>query len=381
MQQQYICKKYVVDDLEPGMEMAKSLYSHNGVIWLTEGTVLTAELIGKLKRLGAGEVEVREYCQSLFDELLVKAKTGQESAAPGKRREVGQLFAIPQSRERESLLEQYEAVLERVRKLFAIMRVYREIDLDEIRKLAHDINGWVSHGPGLINFLYLMPCRQEYLVHHSIHVASISGLIGRLLNNVPAEKVQELTLCGLLHDIGSLTIPVDILLKPGSLSPDEFETVKSHCTRGFKLLQRDHSVSEHVLYGILQHHERMDGSGYPTRADGKRIHLFAKIVGVADVYDAMTSKRSYREKLSPFSVMRTLNTELLGKLDPAACTVFLEYLSKCVMGNIVRLSDGRKAQVVYWNQVNALPVVRTDDDEFLDLSRNKEITIVDVIDG
>jgi HD-GYP domain-containing protein (c-di-GMP phosphodiesterase class II) len=129
----------------------------------------------------------------------------------------------------------------------------------------------------------------------------------------------------------------------------------------------------------LQHHERCDGSGYPLGVGQAEIHRFAKIIGLADTYESLNSSRGNAEALSPFLVMPRLRDEMMAKLDPVSCTAFLEYLTKVMIGNIVLLSDGAKAQVVYWRSSDPQPVVRNDNGQFIDLSKQQQISIVKII--
>lgn len=134
-----------------------------------------------------------------------------------------------------------------------------------------------------------------------------------------------------------------------------------------------------MAYSILQHHERMDGGGYPGRLCGDDIHDYPRIIAVADIYDAMTSERVYHSKDTPFTVVEMISKDAFGKLDPAVCTVFLNNVKDYFIGNLVELSDGRKAEVVFLGQYQAArPVVRTQSGEFLDLERRKDISIIDL---
>lgn len=383
MKNDFVLRRCSVVDLVPGMEIGRAVYSDDGTEWLAEGSQLTEDRIRRLQILGISSLIIRDYrdLASFTEQEIAATIPEQEPVRSGVIAESEPVeLAIAASELKATVSGQYEDVLASMRRIFSVMRVYQQLEREALAAVTEQVLAWTTHGSFITNFLHLIPRREDYLVQHCIHVAAISGIIGRLLD-LPEQALRNVVLCGLVHDIGCLALPTEIFDKKETLSPDEFETVRSHPAIGYKMLQKLRTIPTDVLYGVLQHHERVDGSGYPAAADEKRIHLFGKIVGVADVYEAMTSKRAYREKVSPFTVMRTLNSDMLGKLDPTSSTAFLEYLEKSVLGNIVKLSDGSKAQIVFWHYTAPLPTVRTESGKFIDLSRDKTLSIIEIIEA
>ena len=183
----------------------------------------------------------------------------------------------------------------------------------------------------------------EYSFRHTVNVAVLSGLIAKWMD-LKDQEIQDIVLAGLLHDLGKSIIPRDILLKPDSLSNEEMEFIKRHPVAGYNLVQHE-GYSPAVLLGISQHHERMDGSGYPNGLLAKDISLVPRIVAIADVYDAMTSNKAYRQAETPFTVIEELFREMFNKLDPHICSVFLRNVKGRMVGKKVRLSDGSEAMV------------------------------------
>lgn len=390
MKNQYVLRRCPMRDLKPGMETGRPLFSESGADWLAEGTVLSQELIQRIEKLGFGAVIIREYpidqselehdVEPLGEVVDFAGVDLVESPIDFGAIDLPEPpidFEIAESELHTSVLSQYDQMLMKLQRLYSLLRLNRGIDVEDLQEAADQILAWTFRGSFITNFLHLAPPREDYLPQHSVHVAAISGVIGRLLN-LSEQHMHELVLCGLVHDVGYAAIPADILNKKEALLPEELELIRSHPAKGYKLLEKA-KLPTSVLYGVLQHHERIDGSGYPSAIGERRIHLYAKVVGVADVYAAMTSKRAYREKISPFSVMRTLNGEMLGRLDPTSSTAFLEYLSESVLGDIVKLSDGTKAQVVYWHPGDSQPVVRTEKGKFIDLSRDTSRIITEIV--
>ena len=182
----------------------------------------------------------------------------------------------------------------------------------------------------------------------------------------------------MLHDIGKLSIPDSIIKKPGKLSNEEFAIVKTHTTKGYDILSSQ-TLPDAVKYAALMHHERCDGTGYPRRLKYDKIDRFARLVAIADVYDAMTSARVYRGPMSPFTVVETFEREGLQKYDPEYILVFLEHIVNTYLNNRVLLSDGRKGEVVLINkQALSKPLIQLEDG-FLDLAKHKDIIIEKIL--
>lgn len=196
---------------------------------------------------------------------------------------------------------------------------------------------------------------------------------------MPAKDLRKLGYTGVFHDIGKCRIPLEILNKPDNLDEKEWNIMKQHPIYGYSILKKNKILSNDVLMGVLVHHERKDGSGYPLGLKEEKIHTYGKIVAVADIFDAMMSDRVYRKKRPPFQVAEYISDRSFDSLDPYISRIFLEGISRFFVGNIVRLSDGRIGKIVYIHpQQHTKPVVLAGG-EFLDFSKKMEITIVEII--
>jgi HD-GYP domain-containing protein (c-di-GMP phosphodiesterase class II) len=192
------------------------------------------------------------------------------------------------------------------------------------------------------------------------------------------EETRILTQAGLLHDIGKLLIPKHIISKPSKLTEDEFEEIKMHSIKGYQAL-KDLNLDVRVKYVALMHHEKCDGSGYPNGFKANQIEGFSKIVAIADVYDAMTSNRTYRQAICPFDVVENFERDGFLKYDPGYLMIFLERIVQSYLHNVVRLSDGREGEVVMINKLSlSRPVVRCGN-TFIDLSKEPKLSIESVL--
>ena len=159
-------------------------------------------------------------------------------------------------------------------------------------------------------------------------------------------------------------------MKPGRLTPEEFEEVKRHTIYGYEMLENVKGATGNIKYSVLMHHEKIDGSGYPTGASEDAIPLFPKIIAIADIYDAMTSNRAYRSRMCPFEVIKSFEMQSFGKLDTKTLTIFMKNIANSYLGDFIELNTGEICEIVFINPVRVgQPIVRFGN-EFIDLSRD-----------
>ncbi|GEK33841.1 HD-GYP domain-containing protein [Kurthia sibirica] len=188
----------------------------------------------------------------------------------------------------------------------------------------------------------------EYIYQHSLQVTIYSISIARELG-YNAEEIRQIGIGAMLHDVGKMLIPSDILNKPGRLTNEEFDTMKLHAKYGFDLLRNLHTISLLSAHCAFQHHERLDGSGYPRGLVDFEIHPYAKIIAVADVFDAVTSNRVYRSKMLPSEGMGII-LEGSGTLyDERVVMAFSKTIAVYPNGSVLLLSDGRRGIVCKQN--------------------------------
>ncbi len=367
----YVDKRYGIEDVLPGMEVGRDVLTDGGQVMLTKGTLLTAGAIEGMKMWDITSVMIREKVDAIETPIAVAAKSVPTPIVEN----------VPLSKAQQEFSTHYELTMMQIKKAFGITREIKEAPVEELKELADQSIFPMLDSIGIINHLQMANQQDDYTYQHSVNVSIIAGVLGKWLGYAGA-NLTDLVLAGLLHDIGKTQIPLEVLNKPGVLSAKEKEVMQTHSLLGYKLIKDNPKLSSNVIYAVLQHHERMDGSGYPFNVKGAKLHPYAKIIAVADTYAAMTSQRFYHEKDTPFTVVETMNAEMFNKLDPDICTVFLKNLRNYFVGNIVQLSDGRKAEVVYLGQFIATrPTVCAQDGEFIDLERQKHISIVDVIEA
>lgn len=353
---QAITKSYRLKDVVPGMTVGKPVLGANGRVILGEGIILSDRIIDQLVNWGINQIHIQELNQT----VAAHVQELEEFARQTK--------------------ENYEKTLDVLKKYFEQTRRYKKLSVTSMRELSDNSIEHMVSTPSIISFLLMLERKDDYTFHHSLNVSILAGVLGKWLG-IGGQDLKDLILSGLLHDTGKALVDIAILNKPDKLTGKEFEIMRFHPVFGYELLRDTPELPEAVRLGVLQHHERMDGTGYPLKLAGGQIHYFGKIIAIADIYDAMTSDRVYRSKVDPFSVIETLASEMFGKIDAEFCTVFLQNISNYLTGKFLRLTDGRVAEVVYYDNISyRRPIVRTEDNEFIDLNKNKGIGISQVID-
>lgn len=187
---------------------------------------------------------------------------------------------------------------------------------------------------------------QDYLIHHSIKTSLSSYLLAKWIGFTQKDLIP-IALGGLLHDIGNVKIDSTLLMKPSMLSNAEYEEVKRHTSIGYQILKSVAGLNEGSKLTTLQHHERLDGSGYPLGLKGDTIHPYSRVVAITDVYHAMTSPRTHQLGMSPYIVMEELSKESFGKLDPVFVQTFIRKVTDFHTGMIVKLNDNRIGEIVF----------------------------------
>lgn len=331
------------------MVLAADLLSETGRIILSKGTRLTDTVLRTLRVWNVSHITVE------YDEIL------------------------PPNFQTEQCEKSYGDTLRLIENSFVTMRICQELPLTEMKELAVNSVLKVTETVGALQYLHSMKRSSEYTFHHSVNVSVLCGVLGKWMG-YEGSVLQEIVLAGLLHDVGKSQVPSALINKPDSLTASEMEKMKGHSMLGAALMQKAGMLPGAVLNGVLQHHERMDGSGYPNGDAGESIHPFARILAVADLYDAVTSERPYHAKESPFAAARIISQEMYGKLDTQIAATFLEHIRDHFIGAQVCLTDGRQAEVVMLGgDYTFRPILRIQNGEFLDTARNSAIQIREMV--
>ena len=327
------------------MVVADDVMNPSHQLILSRDTVLTDALIMKLDLYGVLTVHVK-------DEILAPPDS---QPAPT---ETSYFERVKQSPQFRSFKKVYDVEVDSFKGM--INNVVEKNTRLDVKELLSRSLMMVTDDRGHISILDMLHNMREYddsTFAHCLNVGLICNVFARWLQ-LSEEEVEMATACGLLHDVGKLLVPRDIITKPGKLTDLEYYQVKKHSFEGYQLLMSQ-NIDRHICNAALMHHERCDGSGYPQGLKDNEIDRYAKIVAIADVYDAMTSARVYRAPICPFKVIGIFESEGLQRYDVAYVLCFLENIVDTYIQNGCRLSDGREGTIIFINKSKlSRPVVR-----------------------
>lgn len=223
--------------------------------------------------------------------------------------------------------------------------------------------------------------KKNYIYYHAVAVSIYSAMLAKKLGYPNADVIQ-VGLAGLLADAGMARLSFDTFNKKGSLNKEEFEEMKKHPVVSYRMLEEVPGFNKKAMLGVLQHHERQDGSGYPLGVVSGKLHPFARIIAIADIFHAMTAERVYREKQSPYRVIELLKIEEYGKLDKKMVNEFIDMVLDLQPGHQVRLNNGVTAGVAHMESSNLTrPVLKTETNEEIILTNHPHLYITEVSNG
>lgn len=342
------------EKLYAGLKLYEDVYSNLGAIIITKDTILEQHHINRIVMYKVEKVKV----------LVEQHNSPEEDQIPD-------ITSIYDKAKIGNFRKKYIQKVDEVTHIIKAIGRGSYVNINQI----HDISKHIIHDfdtlTDVINYLHLVRPMDDYTYSHSLNVSLMSIVIAKWMG-FNERQVDDIAIAGLLHDLGKTKISQELLSKPGKLTKSEFEEIKKHAMLGYMMVEKVQDISPDIKYAILMHHEKIDGSGYPLGAVENQIPIYAKIIAVADIYDAMTSNRSYRDKLCPFEVIREFEMQTYGKLDTQVLSVFLKNIANSYLGDFVELSNGEIAEVIFINPNRVWqPIVRSGND-YIDLSKQGE---------
>lgn len=334
-----------IDSLKSGMTLGKGIFSEDGRLLLGRGVAVNTYFINRLKDLGINSIFIHD--ESTED--VIPVENISEMVRGSTLRHMKELFGSLDELGREMKSASISAINDAVssdqfQNTFRNHPAFMKIQEDASQIVDQLLAGEVVLG------LNSLKTYDNYTFQHSIDVAIVSIMIGRKVG-FPAKRLRELGIGCILHDIGKTFVPKEILDKPGKLTPEEFERMKSHPRIGFELMRGVETIGVLPPHIAFQHHEKQNGTGYPRGLTGdnrmdiseepRTIHLYGSIAAVADIYDALSSDRPYRKALPPEEVISTLRSLAGEHLNRDILKSFLAITPVFPIGNTVRVIKGK----------------------------------------
>lgn len=345
-------KKMVnVDDLEVGMILSNEIV-YNDSILIGKNMVLTQSMLNKLKNSYIHE-KVSIYISENVNNKEIEALKAVDKAFKDISKDIENIFR-----------NNYNLNLEKI---------------NEINEFSNKLENIVKFNTSMLKNLILNGSEDDCIYRHSVNVAALSYLIGKWCG-YDEKDLNKLISASILHDFGKSKINQDILNKKTPLTKEDFEIIKTHPKLSYEEVKKVPYISQDVLYGILMHHERCDGSGYPLGLKGPQISDYAKIIAIADVFDAINSNRLYKKKRKPFEALKLIKEEgIKGKLDFSICNNFLNGLSNFYVGQDVLLSNKEECKIIQMNINEIDRPLLLGNLNFIDLSKEKDLFILEIL--
>lgn len=341
--------------LTEGMEIASDVINYRGDTIIPKGTVIDESVIAKLERNSVICVDIMEkvdYAITHFEKIRLSDAF--------KEFERTYMSHMP---EYKSMMSDFVN--------FGV-----NLNIDKLMEIHDSIRSRAKNGTTLLDYLYNMLPDEDDLTHtHCLNSALIAGVFADWMA-LPDDKKAILIQCGFLYDIGKLKLSNDILWKPGKLTDLEFMQIKTHTVVGYSLLEKL-EINDSVKLCALMHHERCDGTGYPSNLTREEIDLYARYISIIDSYEAMTSARSYRESLTPLQVIARFEEEGYNKYDVEILLPILKRIADSQIGLTVRLNDDSKWEVFIINPSRlSRPILKNEQNDLLNLIEHPEFDII-----
>lgn len=319
--------------LQPGMKADQSIVDRMGRMLIARNSTLDEYIISSMLSLGIMSIYIQDGEYDPEDD--------EKKITPAAKKNIERLHT-----------EDPEKVMlsDSIRKRVAegIQYIYNNTKSETFAKAAEsitdDLMDAIEHNDAVAIDIHALKTSDEYTFKHSVDVATIAMILARQ-QGLSRQNIYEIGISGLLHDVGKTQIPLKILNKPGRLDEQEFAVMKQHPVFGYHMMKKRGEFSEQVCLGVLQHHEKINCSGYPLGCNASQISSYAKILSVADIYDALVTERPYKKAFSQRDAVEMIMS-MTEELDMSAMKSFLESMILYPVDTIVELSNGEKAKVV-----------------------------------
>lgn len=342
--------KVHVTELIVGDRLAQPIYNDAGILIFPEGTVMKEE-------------HIQNLISHLIDEVSIMYRHVDD---------VGQLIPTA-TRITRNISPHFHEALDSFKDIYVLAQADEAIDdsyVDaDLKPLVHSL----LEERDVVSLLIQLNSADDYTYQHSVHVGIIAYFIAIWLGK-DDEEAFKIAKAGYLHDIGKCKIPNELLQRPSKLTDEEFELIKQHPIHGHDIIY-EITGCPLIAKAALQHHERLDGSGYPNGLKEDDIHEYAKIIAIADIYSAMVSSRTYQKKRDFLYVLKELHHLSFAKTDPIITQTFIRNMIPNFIGKKVTLKTGESGTIVMSNPNDFFHPLIKIDDEFIDLSERRDLVI------
>lgn len=335
-----------VEHLIAGMVINQDICDRNNVLIVPKGTLITEHIIMHLSKFGILKVNAADNW--IQDKVL------------------------------NEFNEAYARTSKKIKIAFESIKHKQHIEISQFESIVNELLNKSESSWSIIPYMQIIERKDEYTFHHSINVCILAMIMGKWLG-YKKEKIKLLGIAAVLHDIGKVMVPDEILNKPGILTDIEYGVMKEHAKLGFQLLMNSGVTDESIKNIVLSHHERIDGSGYPLGLHSSQVNEQTKIVAICDVYDAVTSKRVYKDKENPLKGLKIILDSSYKVLDPYLSRLFIDNTAVTYQGCKAMLSDERICKIIRIFPENPAKPWIIIDGKLYNLAECSDLEIVDIL--
>ena len=299
-----------------GEILSRDLYIHEKMLFMKKGTIINRYYLNKLQQQG-----------------IKKLWTYSDEAEVALHRKVL----------KTQVKKEYQKNTRGIKNIMQSIAGGEKLDFEEVKEIAQVILEGMERYSYVVDCMNELRSADEYTYNHSVNVSIYGMLLGKWIG-LKNEDIINIVQAGLLHDIGKAKVPNEILNKNGKLTEKEFALMKEHAKLGYEMVKDNKMIAEKVKAPVLSHHERLDGSGYPEKNQDP--DLYTRIIAIADVYDALTSKRVYKKKKNPFETIKEMKSFGYEHFDTKLLMVFLENITDYYIGSKVRMKNGEVGKII-----------------------------------
>jgi len=317
-------------------------------------TIQSQEDIQNLKRFCKFVVVDRERSQlNASQRFPLSRDTGSKPNTGSPNPEASTSLILPSSKifkvQMQQAMSTHRSARQYISRVMDDVSHGREIDVKQAKALVQGLTENIIQNPTALIWLTNLRNRDEYTAIHSLNVCVLSLFFGRSLG-LNHDQLQDLGTGALLHDIGKIKVPLEVLNKPGSLTQEEFVVMKKHTMYGYELFRDKEEISQASMNVIKNHHERLDGKGYPHGLAESQLDQYSKMVTIVDVFDAITSNRVYHNEITPYNALNRIYSEKEDIFDRKLVEQFIKYMGVYPIGSVVELSTGQVGLVSSFNE-------------------------------
>ncbi len=369
--------KIKIEDLKPGMKFSHAVYITPTNMLVGPEIAVKEKDLERLKKWGIAEVEtsgeiLNEVDYSFKEEEEEKDESHLQSDLIQEYKALHKI--------KDKFKNYYEDTVTDINTILTDIKNDKSLNNMKIFNIATDlISEVINNSHIFIFFASKMSKEDDYLAYHLLNTAIFSIIIGHLIK-MDSKKLINLAAGSLIFDIGMARIPQAIVRKKEKLSSKELSIIKLHTIYGYKLLIKDSNLPSEIASIALQHHEQFDGAGYPRKLKEDQIDLFSRIVSIADSFEAMTKKRSYRNEFMSYEAMQNILNQSKNKFDPKLIRIFLSNMSIYPVTSLVKLNTNAIGMVIGTHgDIPLRPVIKIVIDEFGDKIPEDENRFVDLL--